>query len=128
MVCPLFPLLLEAAKNLDLKISPPIPRPDGKDKTLEIHWGPVASGEKVIADSQTIPNLQNSWTKLIGIEMESYGAALAAYKANSRPRFLMVKGICDWANSDKNDKWQEYAADVAAMFVISLLKSKIKVE
>ena len=116
--------LLEAAKNLDLKISPSITRPDNKDKLPEIHWGPVASGEKVIADSQTIPALQNSWTKLIGIEMESYGAALAAYKAQSRPRFLMVKGICDWANPDKNDKWQEYAADVAAMFVIKLLKSK----
>jgi len=116
--------LLEATKNFTFKISPPISRPDGKNKIPEIHWGPVASGEKVIADTQTIPELQNNWTKLIGVEMESYGAALAAYKAESRPRFLMVKGICDWANPDKNDKWQKYAAEVAAVFVVQLLRSK----
>ncbi|MDM8557282.1 COR domain-containing protein [Candidatus Parabeggiatoa sp. HSG14] len=116
--------LLEATKDFDFKMSPPISRPDGKNKIPDIHWGPVASGEKVIADTQTIPELQNNWTKLIGVEMESYGAALAAYKAESRPRFLMVKGICDWANPDKNDKWQKYAAEVAAVFVVNLLRSK----
>jgi len=36
----------------------------------------------------------------------------------------MVKGICDWANPDKNDKWQKYAAEVAAVFVVQLLRSK----
>jgi len=116
--------LFEAAKNFPFNGKTKVPRPDGKNKLPSIHTGIVASGEKVIADTQTIPELQSNWSKLIGVEMESYGAALAAYKAESRPRFLMVKSICDWANPDKNDKWQDYAADVAAVFVINLLKSK----
>ena len=56
--------------------------------------------------------------------MEGYGAAHAVHTAKSHPRFLMIKGICDWANPDKNDDWQEYAADVAAGYVVNFLKSK----
>ncbi|MDM8564556.1 5'-methylthioadenosine/S-adenosylhomocysteine nucleosidase [Candidatus Halobeggiatoa sp. HSG11] len=116
--------LLEATRNFSVTMSPIIARPDGQNATPKVHWGLVASGEKVIADSKTIPALQDSWSRVIGVEMEGYGVALAAYKAKSRPRFLMVKSICDWANSEKNDDWQEYAADVAAGFVVSFLRSK----
>jgi nucleoside phosphorylase len=118
---------VEAARNFPEEkwvLAPTIPRPDGKNVSPKIHWGVVASGEKVIADTKTVPELQNHWTKLIGIEMEAYGTARAAYTAPSRPEFLMVKGICDWANPDKNDEWQAYAADVAATYVINFLKSK----
>jgi nucleoside phosphorylase len=123
------PAFLEAARNFpDEKwvLAPTVQRPDGKDGRVipKIHWGVVASGEKVIADTKTVPELQNHWAKLAGIEMEGYGTALAAYTAESRPEFFMVKGICDWANPKKNDEWQEYAADVAATFVVNLLKSK----
>jgi len=116
--------LLTKAKNLPLITKPSITRPDGKDKLPQLHFGTVASGEKIVADTQTVPKLQNNWRKLIGIEMESYGAALAVYQAESDIKFLMVKGICDWANPDKNDDWQEYAADVAAAYVVNFLKSK----
>ncbi|MDM8560857.1 hypothetical protein [Candidatus Parabeggiatoa sp. HSG14] len=120
---------VEAVRNFpDEKwvLASTIPRPDGKEGRVipKIHWGIVASGEKVIADTKTVSELQNHWTKLAGIEMEGYGTALAAYTAESCPDFFMVKGICDWANPDKNDEWQAYAADVAAVFVVKLLKSK----
>ena len=115
--------LLEATKNSVLTISPTVPSPNSQNTIPNIHWGLVASGEKVIADSKTIPELQKSWSKVIGVEMESYGVALAIYNAESRPRFLMVKSICDWANSEKNDNWQEYSADVAAEYVVSFLRS-----
>ncbi|EDN69713.1 conserved hypothetical protein [Beggiatoa sp. PS] len=109
---------------MPLITKPSITRPDGKDKLPQLHFGTVASGEKIVADTQTVPKLQNNWRKLIGIEMESYGAALAVYQAESDIKFLMVKGICDWANPDKNDVWQEYAADVAAAYVVNFLRSK----
>ncbi|NOR25846.1 MAG: hypothetical protein GQ542_15950 [Desulforhopalus sp.] len=34
---------------------------------------------------------------------------------------LLVKSICDWADSSKNDDWQEYAADVAAAYTIAIV-------
>ena len=107
-----------------------IPWPDGQSGRVspQVHFGVVASGEKVIADTITVPKLQSSWEKLIGVEMEGFGTALAVYQADSAPAMFMVKGICDWANPNKNDAWenawQAYAADVAAAYVVNFLKSK----
>jgi hypothetical protein len=81
----------------------------------------VASGEKVVADSHLMAELASSWSRLVAIEMEAYGTALAAYQASNPPGVLMVKSLCDWADESKNDNWQEYAADAAAAFTISLL-------
>jgi nucleoside phosphorylase len=123
-------LLIEKARHLppqkwtlDTRI---LPRPDGTSKRVvpKIHFGVVASGEKVIADIITVPELQSSWVKLIGVEMESFGTALAVYQSGSVPAMLMVKGICDWANPEKNDEWQAYAADVAAAYVVNFLRSQ----
>ncbi|MEM7538036.1 MAG: hypothetical protein AAF639_38050 [Chloroflexota bacterium] len=92
-------------------------------ETPAIHVGPIASGEKVIADLTTIPALQAAWPKLMGVEMEGLGTALAASEAASAPAMLMVKSICDWADPHKNDAWQPYAADVAAAYTVHFLAS-----
>jgi nucleoside phosphorylase len=120
--------LLEAARNLPPErwaFSTMIPRPDDTSGRVvpKVHFGVVASGEKVIADVALITELKSTWSRLIGVEMEGFGSALAAYEADTIPGMLMVRGICDWADSSKNDAWQEYAADVAASFTVSLLQT-----
>lgn len=121
-------ILLQAARNLSLQqwvFSIKSKRPDGSSDRVNplVHFGVVASGEKVVAVDDLAQELKESWTKLIAIEMESYGMALAAYKADTVPGVLMIKGVCDWADPSKNDTWQEYAADVAATYTIALLKA-----
>ncbi len=32
---------------------------------------------------------------------------------------LVIRGICDYADSHKNDDWQEYASTVAAAYAMS---------
>jgi nucleoside phosphorylase len=100
--------------------------PDGEIRLPmpQVHFGDVASGDKVIADKTTMSELQSYWSNLIGVDMEGFGTANAVYQADSPPQMLMVKGICDWADPEKNDKWQAYAANVAAAYVINFLKSK----
>lgn len=121
--------LLEAAKNLSPQewvLSTMVPRPDGTTNRVipQVHFGVVASGEKVIADTALTSELQSDWSQLVGIEMEGIGAAIAAYDADFLPGVLLVKGMCDWADASKNDDWQAYAADVSASFVTGLLKSE----
>jgi len=121
-------LLIEKARHFPPEkwaFQPKILRPDGSSGRVipKAHLGIVASGEKVIADTITVPELQSSWVKLIGVEMEGFGTALAVYQSGSAPAMLMVKGICDWADPNKNDEWQAYAADVAAAYVVNFLKS-----
>jgi len=120
--------LIEKARHFPIEkwvFQPKFLRPDGSSGRIipQVHFGVVASGEKVIADTLTVAELQRSWIKLIGIEMEGFGTASAVYQSEAAPAMLMVKGICDWANSNKSDDWQAYAADVAASYVVNFLKS-----
>jgi nucleoside phosphorylase len=119
--------LIEAARNLPGEKwvnSAKKPRPSGSSSAVmpKVHFGDVASGDKIVADSSFVQELKSQWPQLAGIEMESYGAALAAHQTNPAPGILMVKGICDWADGNKNDDWQEYAADISAAFLIAFLE------
>ena len=89
-----------------------------------VHFEPIASGEKVIADSDTLPQLLRECPKLAAAAMEGAGVARAARSHTAPPRFLEIRGICDFANSDKNDDWHRYAANAAAAFTIGFLRDR----
>jgi nucleoside phosphorylase len=114
--------LLTAARAVELaewataiRTTPPEP-----GQPPRIRFGTVLSGEKVIADATTADDLRQSWPKAVAIEMESYGSALAMYRHGGR--FLMVKGVSDLADANKDDRWRAYAAEVAARFTRAVLR------
>jgi nucleoside phosphorylase len=50
-----------------------------------------------------------------GIEMEAYGLyAAAAQSGSPRPTAFALKSVCDFADEQKDDKWQAYAAYTSA--------------
>ena len=57
----------------------------------------------------------------LAIEMEGSGIADATW--NDSVGYLVVRGICDYCDSNKNDLWQGYAAVVAATYTRALLES-----
>jgi nucleoside phosphorylase len=103
-----------------------VPRPDGDAKPAR-HLGVIASGGDVIASGDVIAAYRADWPKLIGVEMEGGGVAVALHAQRDRPRFLMVRGVSDLADGEGNAatkrQWRRYAADVAAAYVIGLLQS-----
>ncbi|MGH6884355.1 MAG: hypothetical protein ACREFM_25765, partial [Hypericibacter sp.] len=85
------------------------------DRELRAHIGPVASGAAVVADAGTFEGLLDQHRGLLGIEMEAYGVATACMACGKpRPRFLAMKGVSDYADKDKDDSLQEYAAQASA--------------
>ncbi|KAK5045298.1 hypothetical protein LTR84_009404 [Exophiala bonariae] len=71
-----------------------------------LHYGLVASGDLVMRSAKRrneLATLQN----VIGFEMEGCGAW------DTFPT-VIIKGVCDYADSHKNKKWQKYAAVTAA--------------
>lgn len=87
---------------------------------VSVSIGPIASGDKVVASSDDLDKLLFQWPKLLGIEMEAGGAAAAAWFAPSRPRFLMIRGVSDFADNEKNteavDSQRPHACATAALF------------
>lgn len=87
-----------------------------KPKThFNIHIGHVASGAAVIAHDEISKNIQMQSRKLKGIEMEGYAIYCAANNAtNPKPVPLVMKSVCDFADKEKNDNIQDYAAYTSA--------------
>lgn len=66
-----------------------------------VHFGTLASGEKVIAKAAHVASILQRDRTIVGIEMESYGVALAAHKRHVAT--LVIRGISDLADEKKAD-------------------------
>jgi nucleoside phosphorylase len=71
------------------------------------HYGTIASGNQVIKDAAQRDAVSREFGGVLCFEMEAAGLM------NSFP-CLVIRGICDYADSHKNKKWQPYAAGTAA--------------
>lgn len=93
---------------------------------LTVHSGPVASGAAVIADGEITKKIKLQSRKIIGIEMEAYGIIYAAKHATKpKPEPLVIKSVCDFADKEKNDGFQSYAAYTSAQFLYEYAKRYI---
>jgi nucleoside phosphorylase/predicted nucleotidyltransferase len=83
----------------------------------------MASGAKVIADSDLAREVTRHHGKASTIEMEAAGVAAAAHALGCDRGFLVVKAISDFADSKKSDNWHGYASLAAAAFARDLIES-----
>ncbi len=96
-----------------------MPRPD-EPGMPRVHVGTVLSGEKVFADIASVRELGRAWPTAVGVEMEGLGVAIAAHRGGCG--FLLVKGVSDFADASKDDRWRQYAAEAAARFALAVLR------
>lgn len=89
---------------------------DTRDNTNpEIHYGTIVSGNTLIKDSTVRDRIiAEVGEHCVCFEMEAAGLM------NPFP-CLVIRGICDYADSHKNDRWQRYAAATAAAYAKELL-------
>jgi len=81
---------------------------------VRVHYGTIASGNQVMRDGRTRDRLSSELGGVLCFEMEAAGLM------NNFP-CLVIRGICDYADSHKNKKWQPYAAGTAAAYAKELL-------
>lgn len=87
---------------------------DEDDDWLVVHRGTIASGETVMRNGLQRDALARDH-KILCFEMEAAGAL------NDLP-CLVIRGISDYSDSQKNDKWHGYAAAVAAAYARELFQ------
>ncbi|PNP84098.1 hypothetical protein FNYG_02786 [Fusarium nygamai] len=80
-----------------------------------IHYGLVASGNRVVKDATLRDRLSRKYGVLC-FEMEAAGVM-------NRADCLVIRGICDYSDAQKNKVWQNYAAAVAAAYTKLLLSA-----
>lgn len=81
--CSATPWLLDRFQNSALKW-----------EESEIHFGVIASGEKLVNSEEFVMKLMNQEPELIGGEME--GVGLVSVAERYRKDWILIKGISDW--------------------------------
>ncbi|KIM96568.1 hypothetical protein OIDMADRAFT_132294, partial [Oidiodendron maius Zn] len=72
-----------------------------------VHFGTIASGNQVIKSAAERAGIAATHPGVLAVEMEAAGLMNVFGCAT-------IRGICDYADSHKNDGWQNYAAATAA--------------
>ncbi|KAI1412032.1 purine and uridine phosphorylase [Hypoxylon sp. FL1857] len=93
-----------------------VPRRPRLSRSPAIHYGLIASGNKAIKNATLRDALRDKYVGIICFEMEAAGLM------NIMP-VAVIRGICDYADSRKNDVWHHYAAATAAAYAKSLLNA-----
>lgn len=89
---------------------------------VSVVLGPIASGSSVVSDTNITKRIKSSERKLIGVEMEIFGMYYSATNSSDlKPIFLAAKSVCDYANNEKSDDFQEYAAKTSAAYIKYLI-------
>jgi nucleoside phosphorylase len=83
-------------------------------QTFEIHFGRIASGDLVMKSGSHRDAIAET-EKVVAFEMEGAGVW------DNFPTVVM-KGVCDYADSHKNKQWQKYAAASAAACMKAFLR------
>ena len=92
-----------------------VPRDERDSTEPQIHYGIIASGNTLVKDAAERDRIAEDIGKdCICVEMEAAGLM------NHFP-CLVIRGICDYADSHKMDRWQRYAAATAAAYGRELL-------
>ncbi|THC87338.1 hypothetical protein EYZ11_013216 [Aspergillus tanneri] len=93
-----------------------VDRPERQNhRTVHVHYGTIASGNSVLKDAKVRDTYaQDPQLNILCFEMEAAGLM------NNIP-CLIIRGICDYCDSHKNDEWHNYAALVSAAYARELL-------
>jgi nucleoside phosphorylase len=81
---------------------------------VAVYYGTIASGNQVMRSAADRDRLSAELGGVLCFEMEAAGLM------NSFP-CLVIRGICDYADSHKNKRWQPYAAATAAAYAKEVL-------
>jgi nucleoside phosphorylase len=89
-------------------------QPRESEGEVAVYYGTIASGNQVMRSAAERDRLSAELGGVLCFEMEAAGLM------NSFP-CLVIRGICDYADSHKNKRWQPYAAATAAAYAKEVL-------
>jgi nucleoside phosphorylase len=90
----------------------------------QVHLGPIGTGKQVQRDPKLFKALEKIQCRTLGVEME--GNAIGAVADDLQiDRMIVVKGVSDYGDDDKDNQFQKYAAESSARFLIAFLKEHL---
>lgn len=89
-----------------------------------VHIGPMACGSTVVANRKILEKqVYSQFENTAGLDMESYAVAYSAmHSSEPKPIPIIIKSVCDFANSEKSDDYQKFAAYTSCEFAKLLIE------
>ena len=83
-----------------------------EENPCHVYIGPMACGSTVVASRELLEKqVYTQYRHTAGLDMESYAVVYAANHASDpKPTPIIVKSVCDFADSRKSDDYQRFAA------------------
>lgn len=85
-----------------------------------LHIAPIATGGSVMRDPKLFDRLSETNRKVLGVEMEAAAIAATAHARNLP--WVVMKGVMDHADHDKDDLLKRFAARASAECLIRFLR------
>lgn len=92
---------------------------DRNENQPKVHYGPIGSSNTLLKNEEKRDSLKTKYG-VKAIEMESSGIADGTWTLSKG--YIVVRGIVDYCNSDKNDNWHNYAAICAASYTKCIIE------
>ena len=113
-------LLTETGRDYIEELTLHYPKELPQPENFRVHVGPMATGAQVKEDELFFSRLSNSMRKVIALDMEASGLAALA-EAHKIPCFI-AKGVSDYGDHYKDDRYRHFAARASAEALIRLLR------
>jgi len=97
------------------------PRGFPEPEPFQVLVAPLATGAAVKEDEEIFPRLSDSMRKVLGLDMEASGLA-AMGEAHQVP-VIVVKGVSDFGDKFKDDRYRSFAARASAEALFVLLRN-----
>lgn len=95
---------------------------------FEIAVGPMASGNVVVKDGLTWDQLKRQGMRsVLGLEMEAATIASAAHRLEV-PNWVVAKGVMDYADARKDDRYKRFAARASAEVLFKFVASRLSAQ
>ena len=101
--------------------------PDGfpRERAVpKVHVAPMATGNRVVEDIELFPTIHRYARKTLGIDMEAAAVAAVA-EVEGVEHCLVVKGVQDHADPDKDDRFRLYAIEASYCFLAAFLRRQM---
>lgn len=97
------------------------------DNEFHVHIGPMACGSTVVANREVVDKqIYSQQGSTAALDMESYAVMYAVKHAPMpRPKCLVIKSVCDYADEEKSDQYQKFAAYTSSQFAKWLIEKHL---
>ncbi len=101
-----------------------------EDNEFHVHIGPLACGSSVVANRTVVEKqVLSLFPHTVGLDMESYSVAFTCRNSKApQPTALIIKSICDFADSEKSDQYQKFAAYTSSGYAKYLLENYLPLD